>query len=76
MILGACQQNRSRFRQNVLSGEAHCELRLIAQPIGQAPGELGIDMLHDDNGRREIRRELRKHFGQGSRAAGRRADEH
>ena len=45
MIFRARQQNRSRFGQNVLRGEAHFQLRLITEPISQSSGKVRIDVL-------------------------------
>lgn len=62
MVIIGREQNDASYRPITLLREPHLQRCLIIQPIGQALGELRVDMLYNDDWRREISGKLRKEF--------------
>jgi hypothetical protein len=76
MIRRPGEQHGARVRMIAFAREAHVQLGVRREPVGEAGNKLEVHVLHHDDGRREIRGPLAQDFHQRRRTAGRRANRH
>ena len=71
VVVSSREQDFAHSRLMSFSGQLHAAACLLGEPLAQTRGKCRIDMLNDDDARRERGGKPRKDLGQGLRTAGR-----